>query len=170
MKPRTWAAIVGGALTIMIGAALVIAEDHEDHFSGVDATTTTVPVVIETTTTAAVETTPTTAPPAYGVVWHTGIVSRNVGGGKPVLELQESVAVADGLIYHSHQYGGIRVHPIDRIIYFDYELYGEDDRYYNEDHPDRGTIQIHLETHPIYIREVSDLAGLVDELEYELGD
>ena len=158
MKPRTWAAIVGGALTIMIGAALVIAEDHEDHFSGVDATTT-VPVVIETSTTAAVETTTTTAPPAYGVVWHTGYNTS----------VQESIAVSDGLIYHAHRDGGIRVIPMDRVDFFDYYPPDEGRNRPNFIHIYIGSPH-HDEKAIVRMARVSDLAGLVDELEEELGD
>lgn len=171
MKPRTWAAVVGGALTIMIGAALVIAEDHEDHFSGDDATTTTVPVVIETTTTTAATT--TTAPPAYGVVWHTGYTSVSWDDPTATEEhkRQASVAVANGLLYRTEHGGEIFVYPIDIVDYF----------YYYSPYPGKEWGSIHLRllhgngagngaSYWVSYHNVSDLAGLVAELEEALGD
>lgn len=162
MKPRTWAAVVGGALTIMIGAALVIAEDHEDHFSGDDATTTTVPVVIETSTTAAIETTTTTAPPAYGVVWHTGYTSPSWDDPTATEEhkRQVSVAIANGLLYSTLNGGGIYVQPIDVVTDF----------HYYTDYAEKGYGTIHIAGwYHRSLYNVSDLAGLVAELEEALG-
>ena len=167
MKPRTWAAVVGSALTIMIGGALVIAEDHEP------TTTTTVPVVIETTTTAAVETTPTTAPPAYGIEWHTGYPDGrwDQPGATEEHRRQESIAVANGLLYHARSDGAIQVYPIDLVNHF---------TYYNP-YPGKewGSIYIYTQMAAgvvgrvavhISLLNVSDLAGLVAELEDALGD
>ena len=165
MKPRTWAAIVGGALTIMVGGALVIAEDHEAHFSGDDATTTTVPVVIETTTTAAVETTTTIAPGRYGLVWHTGIKNTQY-------QTPGAIAVSDGLLYYREERDlrgarnndpHIRVYPVKWIYSFDYYYDTQGGRIKIRTHHD---IEAAAE---IQLINVSDLAGLVTELEDALG-
>lgn len=163
-RMRLWAGAVGAAATVLVAGGLLVAEDHD-----IETPVTTTAAVVETSAPAA-ETTTTTAPPGYGLVWHTGIHTDY----NPTLTFQESLAVSDGLLYHAHRHGGVRVVPVREIAYFDYQIYGEDHSSYDSDHPDWGTISIYVDWGRdlgllLNMRQVSDIAGLADELEEELG-
>lgn len=160
MKPRIWAAAIGGVLTVLVAAALVVAEDHDTPAN---------PSAEETTTTT------TAAVVGYGLVWHIGET-----GFADEPSPQQSIAVANGLLYSRYSDNRtFQVFTADMVTHFWYRYndpntgYGEPDRFND---PERGTIRIYTD-HPswgkneiISLHDVSDLAGLVQELEREIGD